>query len=173
MLEKVERQNIDLLFTDTDSLCYHIRKTDIFEIIKNNKDLFDLSDYPKEHELYDPTNKKVIGKFKNESIKQINEFVGLRAKLYSFTVDGETKCKNRCKGIKKSVVKNEIKTKDYIDTLYTHEPKHVEQNGIRSYGHELYSETQHKVALSCRDDKVYICNNNINTYSIGHHLITK
>ena len=173
MLEKVERQNIDLLFTDTDSLCYHIRKTDIFEIIKNNKDLFDLSDYPKEHELYDPTNKKVIGKFKNESIKQINEFVGLRAKLYSFTVAGETKCKNRCKGIKKSVVKNEIKTKDYIDTLYTHEPKHVEQNGIRSYGHELYSETQHKVALSCRDDKVYICNNNINTYSIGHHLITK
>ena len=85
--------------------------------------------------------------------------------MYSFTVDGETKCKNRCKGIKSSVVKSEIKTKDYVNTLYTHEPKFVYQNGIRSYEHELYSETQYKKALSCNDDKVYICDNNINTYS--------
>ena len=71
--------------------------------------------------------------------------------------------KNRCKGIKSSVVKSEIKTKDYVNTLYTHEPKFVYQNGIRSYEHELYSETQYKKALSCNDDKVYICDNNINT----------
>ena len=32
----------------------------------NNKDLFDLSNYPVDHPLYDETNKKVIGKFKNE-----------------------------------------------------------------------------------------------------------
>ena len=62
MLQKVKRENIDLLFTDTDSLAYHIRKENIFDIIKNNKSLFDLSDYPKDHELYDPTNKKVIKK---------------------------------------------------------------------------------------------------------------
>jgi hypothetical protein len=47
MLKKVKRENIDLLFTDTDSLCYHIRNQDIFQIIKDNKDYFDLSDYPK------------------------------------------------------------------------------------------------------------------------------
>ena len=58
MLKKIERENIDLLFTDTDSLCYHIRKQDIFEIMKENKEYFDLSDYPKEHELYDETDKK-------------------------------------------------------------------------------------------------------------------
>ena len=61
MFKKIERKNIDLLFTDTDSLCYSIRKQDIFQIIKENKEYFDLSDYPKEHELYDETNKKVIG----------------------------------------------------------------------------------------------------------------
>ena len=64
--------------------------------------------------------------------------------MYSYKVDGETKCKNRCKGIKKEVVKNEIKTEDYVHTLYTHEPKYVYQNGIRSYEHELYKEKQHK-----------------------------
>ena len=171
MLKHVDRKNINLLFTDTDSFCYHIKETDIFEIMKNNMDEFDLSDYPKDHELYNPKNKKVIGKFKNESIKQITEFVGLRSKMYSFTVDGETKCKNRCKGIKSSVVKSEIKTKDYVNTLYTHESKFVYQNGIRSYEHELYSETQYKKALSCNDDKVYICDNNIDTYSFGHYKI--
>ena len=116
---------------------------------------------------------KVIGKFKNESIKQITEFVGLRSKMYSFTVDGETKCKNRCKGIKSSVVKSEIKTKDYVNTLYTHEPFNIYQNGIRSYEHELYTETQYKKALSFNDDKVYICDNNIDTYFFGHYKITK
>ena len=39
MLEKIKpRSDIDLLFTDTDSLCYVIRKHDIFEIIKKNKE---------------------------------------------------------------------------------------------------------------------------------------
>jgi hypothetical protein len=77
-------------------------------------------------------------------MKQIAEFVGLRSKMYSFTVDGETKCKNRCKGIKSPFVKSEIKTADYVNTLYNHEPKFVYQNGNRSYKHELYSETQYK-----------------------------
>ena len=40
------KKNINLLMTDTDSFIYHIKKTDIFEIIKNNMDEFDLSDYP-------------------------------------------------------------------------------------------------------------------------------
>ena len=91
--------------------------------------------------------------------------------MYSYRNDGETKCKNRCKGVKKEVVKSEIKTEDYVNTLYTHEPKYVYQNGIRSYEHELYSETQYKKCLSCNDDKVYICDNNIDTYSFGHYKI--
>ncbi len=32
------RENIDLMFTDTDSLCYHIRKQDPYEYIKQNND---------------------------------------------------------------------------------------------------------------------------------------
>jgi len=40
-----------------------------------------LSEYPKDNELYDPTNKKVIGKFIKESVNQVTEFVGLRSKL--------------------------------------------------------------------------------------------
>ena len=62
----ISYKNCDLLFTDTDSLCFHIKGFDVFELMKNNKSYFDLSNYDKNHELYDKTNNKVIGKFKND-----------------------------------------------------------------------------------------------------------
>jgi hypothetical protein len=169
MLEKVDRENIDLLFTDTDSLCYNIRKENIFEIIKENKDLFDLSNYPKDHELYDKTNNKALGKFKNESPEQITEFIGLRAKLYTYTIDKEINSHNKCKGVKGCVAKK-ITIDNYRDTLYNRDKMTVQQNGIRSYSHQLYTEKVNKVALSGNDDKVYILDNNINTRNHGHFL---
>jgi hypothetical protein len=167
MLNNIKRENIDLLFTDTDSLCYHVRNEDVFELMKNNKDKFDLSNYPKNHDMYDSTNNKVIGKFKNESVDQITEFIGLRSKLYSFTTDKDDVSHNKCKGVKTSVAKKELSIHDYRHTLETLESKSVEQSNIRSYGHELYTEKQYKVALSARDDKVYISKNYINTYNFG------
>ncbi len=58
MLKNFDRKDIDLLFTDTDSLCYHIKNKDPFELMKNKSELFDLSNYPKNHELYNSTNNK-------------------------------------------------------------------------------------------------------------------
>jgi hypothetical protein len=91
MLKQVKRENIDLLFTDTDSLCYHVRNHDIFKIMKDNKDEFDLSDYPKDHELYDPKNKKVIGKMKNDKYEGRCIFVGKNAETIAdnIYVDGK------------------------------------------------------------------------------------
>ena len=173
VIKNAGRQNVNLCFTDTDSFCYEFKRFDIFDFMKNNKEHFDLSDYPKDHPLYCPDNKKVIGKFKNEtSEKIITEFVGLRPKLYSFKTD-DGKEKKTCKGVKRSVVKNEINVNDYKHTLYTHENKEVIQNGIRSYTHEIYTETQKKIALSCFDDKIFINDDNISCISFGHKLISK
>jgi len=169
ILKKVKRENIDLLFTDTDSLCYHIRKEDIFQIIKDNKDEFDLSNYPKDDPLYDATNKKVIGKFKNESIKQITEFVGLRAKLYAFTVDNDDEKHLKCKGVKSGVVKKDLNIEKYRNCLFSRKSEKVKQNSIRSYGHQIYTEEINKTALSSNDNKVYICDDNINTYNLAHY----
>ena len=171
MLKKIKRENIDLLFTDTDSLCYTIRNQDIFQIMKENKELFDLSNYPKDSGMYDATNAKVIGKFKNESVKQITEFIGLRSKLYSYAVDKDSYSHTRCKGVKRNVVENVLTIKDYKHTLQTRESKKVTQNNIRSYHHVLYTEKQEKIALSAKDDKLFICSDNIKTYSFGHYKI--
>ena len=49
-----------------------------------DKYLFDLSDYPLNSKFFDPVNKKVIGKMKDEfKGKIISEFVGLKSKMYS------------------------------------------------------------------------------------------
>ena len=136
--------------------------------MNNNKALFDLSNYPKEHELYDKTNNKVMGKFKNESPSEITEFIGLRAKLYAFTIEGDEKSHNKCKGVKKNVV-SKLMMDDYRNTLYTRKSKQIQQNGIRSYKHEIYTETITKTALSCTDDKVFICDDNIHTRNLGHY----
>ena len=75
-----------LLFTDTDSLMYEIQTEDFYEDISADvKHRFDTSDYPPNHPSGIPSglNKKVLGMFKDEvGVKVIDEFVGLRTKLY-------------------------------------------------------------------------------------------
>ena len=59
--------NFELLFTDTDSLCYHFA-CDVYEGKKifKWKELFDFSNYPRDLKLLNEKNKKVIEKMKNE-----------------------------------------------------------------------------------------------------------
>ena len=79
-----------LLFTDTDSLTYQIQKGNLYEDFYADKYLFDFPGYKKESPLYDDKNKKVIGKTKAELNEEIiEEFVGLRAKVYSLKTKKE------------------------------------------------------------------------------------
>ena len=117
-MKKKYGNNAKLLYTDTDSLIYEIQTEDFYVDIARDVDLwFDTSEYPEEIPIR-KANKKVIGMFKDEACgKQIEEFVGLRAKLYSYKMAGEEK--KKCKGIKKVVVKNRITHDDYIKCLET------------------------------------------------------
>ena len=93
-IKKKYGDNAKLLFTDTDSLMYEIKTEDFYEDINGDvKDRFDTSDYPPNHPSGIPigVNKKVLGMFKDEVAGRcIEEFVGLRAKLYSYKMfEGE------------------------------------------------------------------------------------
>ncbi|XP_072033622.1 uncharacterized protein [Amphiura filiformis] len=102
-----------LCMTDTDSLLYEIETEDFYENSALDVDrYFDTSNYPADHPSGIPTgkNKKVPGMFKDEAGgKQIVEFVGLRAKLYSFRMH-EGNEEKRCKGVKKAVVEKKLPT---------------------------------------------------------------
>ena len=163
-----------LLLTDTDSLLHEIQTEDFYKDISEDlKDRFDTSGYPPDHPSGIPSgfNKKVLGMFKDEVNGDIiDEFVGLRAKLYSYKMFEGEESKN-CKGVKKSVVKKSITHEDYKKCLTTGKEQLRKQNIIRSYKHEVYTEEVNKVALSANDDKRYILEDGINTLALGHYKI--
>ena len=160
-----------LLFTDTDSLTYEIEAEDVYQDFWNDKDRFDNSDYPENSPYFDKTNKKVIGKFKDEAAGiPITEFVGLRSKMYSYIKDNQ-KVGKTAKGIKKNIIKNNIKHEDYKNVLINNKQIHHTMKTIRSSKHQLGSYEINKVSLSCFDDKRYIANDGINSFSYGHYAI--
>ena len=163
-----------LLFTDTDSFLYEILTEDFYKDISGDvKDRFDTSEYKEGHPSGIPTgiNKKVLGMFKDEAAgKLIKEFVGLRAKLYSYKMD-EGKENKRCKGIKKAVVERTIRHEDYKTCLTTGKEQLRRQNIIRSYDHVLYTEEVNKIALSAADDKRYLLKDSFDTLAWGHYKI--
>ena len=107
-----------LLFTDTDSLTYEIEADDVYSDFWKDKNRFENSDYSQDSPYFDKTNKKVIGKFKDEAAGiPITEFVGLRSKMYSYTNDNQKGGKT-AKGIKKNIIKNNIKHENYKQTLF-------------------------------------------------------
>ena len=166
--------NAKLLFTDTDSFLYQIITEDFYKDISGDvRDRFDTSEYPENHPSGITTgiNKKVLGMFKDEAAgKIIKEFVGLRAKLYSFKMeDGEEN--KRCKGVKKQVVKETITHEDYKTCLLTGKEILRKQNILRSYNHEVYTEEVNKIALSAEDDKRYILSDGKDTLAWGHYKI--
>ena len=78
----------ELLFTDTDSLAYEIKSENVYEEFFKWKDLFDFSNYSKDSKFFDKTNKKVIGKMKDEFGGVIvDKFVELKSKMYSMKKD--------------------------------------------------------------------------------------
>ena len=109
--------------------------------------------------------------FKDEAAgKIIIEFVGLRAKLYSFIME-DGKENKRCKGVKKQVVESSITHEDYKTCLRTGKELLRKQNILRSYEHDIFSEEVNKIALSALDDKRYILDDGIHTLSWWHHKI--
>ena len=131
--------NAKLLFADTDSLTYEIETEDVYKDFWNDKNRFDNSDYPEDSPYFNKTNKKVIGKFKDEAAGMlITEFIGLRSKMYSYIKDNQKGGKT-AKGIKKNIIKNEIKHKDYKNVLINNKQIHHTMKTIRSSNHQLRS----------------------------------
>ena len=160
---------VELFFTDTDSLMYHIQTDDFYKDISQDiEEKFDTSDHPPDHKsgILTGVNKKVIGMFKDEVAgKQITHFVGLRPKLYSFKIENCRGVK-KCKGIKKNVVKKGINFEDYVQCLFSGEKQMKSMKIIRSENHDIYSKEINKVALSCDDNKRKVMEDKIQTLAL-------
>ena len=113
------------MFTDTDSLVYEINGDKVYEQCFKDKDLFDFSGYPKDSVYYDISNKKVLGKVKDEfNGTRISEFIGLKSKMYSLiNVDNKKR------------VNKKLKHREYLDVLFN---KKVVRHSMKRIQSKLY-----------------------------------
>ena len=157
--------------SDTNSLAFQIKTKDVYNDINPYiEKWFDTSDYPSNHPSGIKTglNSKVLRMFKNEAGgKQIVEFVGLRAKLYSYKTLGSIEEK-KCKEVTKNVTKRSIQFDDYRECLFSRKEQHRKMNVIRSHCDEIYTEEINKIALFSDDDKPVIMADGIHTLAYGH-----
>jgi len=141
------------LYMDTDSLIYHIQTDNIYEDIFNNREHFDLSDYPAP--FTDKTNAKVVKKFKDEfNMTPIVEFVGLSPKVYSCISTDVQNYKTKVKG-----VSSKHKHEEYKKCLFENTTIHASTRQIRSYDHDTFIIELEKISLkSWNDKRVYVDN---------------
>ena len=152
-----------MLSTDTDSLTYEIKSENVYEEFFEHKHLFDFSNYPKDSKFFDETNKKVIGKMKDEFGGVIvDELVGLKSKMYSIKkIDGK-EC-NTAKGVSIATEFNKFKDALFNKKIIRHKMKR-----IQSKKHKLGTYEIDKISLSCFEDKRYVLDDEINTLAYFH-----
>ena len=125
--------------------------------------MFDFSGYPEGSIYFDDSNKKVLGKMKDEfNGLSIDEFVGLKSKIYSLVACNDLEF-NKAKGVNLKLKHNE-----YVDVLNGKKVKRHKMKRILSEKHSVGSCVINKISLSCFDDKRYILDNGINTLAYGH-----
>lgn len=170
-LKRKYGDKIQLQMTDTDSLLIFCECKDLYNDLKDHQELFDFSDYPKDHILHSNKNKKQVGKMKDETNSvPIAEFVGLRSKMYSFLCGGKEE--KRLKGVGKATVRNHVAFSHYKDVLFSESQKQSTMTLIRSHSHKLFCESISKTGLSAFDDKRYLINP-IESYAYGHYKINE
>ena len=168
-------QNVELLFSDTDSFCMSLfcpkGYTESFKKISKH---FDFSNYDPSHPFYSKKNEKALGFFKDELKGKISatKFCGLRSKCYAIQFENNTQ-KLVCKGIGRTVVNKNMHFDQYYDVLMNTKTVRETFPVIESKKHSLSTVLRKKKALSNFDSKRFILPCGIHSYPHGSVLISK
>ena len=170
-IKKLYGDQCELLFTDTDSLVYKVSDPEFDNDVYTNRQYFDLSNYSPNNPLYDASNHRLRGTFKNEFPRDpVVAFVGTRSKMYVTLHASQIEIK-KAKGLPRSVVSN-MKFGEYLQALQTEEkPNYYTFYAIRSNLHVLQTRKHAKKGLCPFDDKRYVLSDGINTLAHGHFKI--
>lgn len=186
LIPEFKRENVKLLFTDTDSLCVLLtskNEEDRKQHYKNliNNKVLDCSTYKKDEnkefvELSKMNgNINEIGTMKcEEGDKILYEFVGLRSKMYSILFENEDEEK-KCKGVNKKTME-EIRFENYKEILFNSIDKTNNNNlsltkdidNISSKKQIIHNIKTKKIALSADDTKRFVLDDGINTLPYGY-----
>ena len=128
---------------------YEVETEDLYkDLMSADDNIFDFSKYPPTPPLYKPEflkNKAQVGLMKDETAGvAIEQFVGLRPKMYAFKVvkvkpDGQLEYneKHRAKGIQKAQSAN-LRYDDYLKQLKAPEENYVVNRRVGSKLHRIF-----------------------------------
>lgn len=172
--KKFYNERINLIYTDTDSFLVQVRTEDFYADLREHfSDIMDFSNYKTDHFLYNNSNEKVVGKFKDEFPNDvIYEFIGIKPKLYSILYN-DGKFKNTAKGLQKAVLRKDVNHQHYKNVLFNNKVFDCEVHRIQSREHQLTTVKQIKRVFQPLDDKRYYLTNGIDSYAYGHYKIEK
>ena len=155
-----------MLFTDTDSLVYEIKNSNVYDQCFKDKHLYDFSVYPVDSNYYDSSNKKALGKMKDElNGPKIPEFVGLKSKMYPLSSSDNKEIN------KTQVVSKKLRHNECVNVLYNKKVVRHKMKRIQSVLHEIGTYDVIKISLSCFDDKRYVLGVGGNTLAYFHKSI--
>lgn len=178
-MKKLYADSCELLFTDTDSLCFEINTDDVYGDLLQYIDDFDMSDYDKSkfaktdsrYHLCSSKNKKVIGKLHDEVNGEIlTSFIGVGSKAYSLVGENSIS-KSACKGVPKFLKKRELNHELYTKVLDEQTKYYCYFKQIRSKKHKLSTVDIVKAALHGFDSKRFVLSDGIHTLSYFHYAL--
>ena len=147
---KKKCESFNLSYMDTNSFIIEVIGENFDEIMLENKEYFDLSNFSKDGKYYCSDNKKVPGKMKDEyGGKNIFEFAAPKPKSYTL-IDENNYEKSTHKGHTSNFKSNEFKVVLFNKKVFRHTMKK-----IRSKNHKIYTQKRDKISLSCYDGKRY------------------
>ena len=170
MVPRYSSSQLKVAYKNTDALLFLIETPGLYNDTASFKHLLDLSDYPQEHFLHDPTNKKVPLTMTDElQGKAPREIVCVRSKLYSIGyVSGK---KQSAEGVQKSV-KKFLNHDLFRNSLFSKKEVIKTMTNLRSHCHQIVVNGIVKVAISSFDDKRFPLENGDSSLAYGHHKIT-
>ncbi|OXA41924.1 hypothetical protein Fcan01_23329 [Folsomia candida] len=166
--------NCNLLNMDTDGFLYEVFTNNFYNDMLAQLDIFDTSNYPKDHFLFSLKNKKIPGKLQDEKAGfLIKSYASPKAKMLSLeVVDGVNivDIHKRAKGIKKNVIKHDLSHENFKEVVLNEILTYATMNSFRSINHQMGSYCITKIGMHSFDDKRYLYSN-INSYAYGSCLI--
>ena len=146
---------------------YEIKTEHDYKDFSNDKEMFDFSNNSTMSKYCGNSNKLVVGKMEEETAGvAIEEFVGLKPKMYSDLVDDNGEHK-KAKGVNKNVVTT-ISHNEYKDVLMNNKCLRHSMNRIQSKDHRIGTYKINKISLSCFNDKIYIQNHECDGLALGY-----
>ena len=172
-LKNKYKDNIALMYYDTDSYLCHIKTEDVYKDMYE-MNIFDMTSYKPDFKYFKTGQQYKMGLLKDENANskdpddsvynsQISEAVALKSKLYGYLKESDI---IKYKGLKSKIDFQSLKT-----AVFNNELIKTDFYTIKAKNHKIYSYTDHKT-LMAYTDKRYLYNP-VESYAYGHYMINK